>query len=577
MSPADDNDDRPLPTPRLAVALLAALAVAVTVGNLWWHSTHPAPVFDIHQLPLIAVDQVDRFIDHPIMEAAAVLWHMPRPHECLYNLTAAPFLLLSRTHPGLAITSTFFYLVAMLLVFAIAKRVTGDPWAGLIGATAFALTPAAFGWSRIFLPFTTSMAFSAAGVWLLTHAQGFTRAGPTLALAVLALFASVLGEAVGDNAPLLVIYAATGAYVFALRLREPGPGRTRALLLVGMAAMIVIAFGNKPYLRFALEYVGEQGDEYAATGGNVLQNPMAIFAYARVLATHILQPFFALLTVGAVALLITKRTWRGTPPAVARRRDEILILVWLLAPLLVQSLIVKKHYKYVLALVPACAALIGVASARLPVMGRRALAAAVLVVGGGMYVALSLGAIPALDGGLRPGGAFKHGMQPVHLPPAPDDPMGRWVRRVVEESADEAHPAGVFVASAGFHRDAYVLSYLFKLADPDRRVPVYNPIVELGHEAARRPLMPPPIPLRPTWIIDLFGRPDPRANPQFADIESVKHALMEDPAVRQGQTVPIELLDGIALQLLAAYQSIDWDNYEQRMPIGAARVYRRAE
>lgn len=331
--------------------------LAVMVGlNVAWHATHAAPVITGHRTLLVAAHQLDELARDP----AGHLWDLvtgklSRRPDSIYNASSLVTVTLLGGTRGALLISTLYLVLLMAAVLGIVRRL--QPGVGALAAVAAALCPAAVIWSRVFSPHIALMAVAAFGVYLLVRSEWLTRPLPVLAFALVAGFSWHLAETVGDALQLHLMLAAVAAYVFLVALIRPERGRLRPLLIALAAAALFVALIPEPLLTNVLQYGRLEGLDSAETryaAGSLRQNPGAWLAYPAILWDQHLGPVLAVAVV--VALAVTLRR-----PTVA----DGVGLAFFVVPLLVATLVSKKRFNYVFALLPGAAVIIGLAVGRL--------------------------------------------------------------------------------------------------------------------------------------------------------------------------------------------------------------------
>ncbi len=134
---------------------------------------------------------------------------------------------------------------------------------------------------------------------------------------------------------------------------------------------------NYTYVGYAIPYLWKEGAEASGTrfqSGNVMQHWEAWLAYPELIWKYRLGAFFSLATIMAVATVLIKP-----------RKAEAVALIYFLGPLFLFTLISKKHYTYVLSMLPACALLIGFSVSRWSNHLAIVALAAILLLGGANY------------------------------------------------------------------------------------------------------------------------------------------------------------------------------------------------
>lgn len=484
MIPTETNvacEPTPRPTPWRP---LLALVVGVVLLNVAWHATHAAPVVTGHRTLVEAVDQLAAFQADPWQHLDAMLTQEVLDHVfSLYNLSAAlPVAVLGRTQTAVLLVSTLYLVLLMLSVYGIVRRLRPGPGA-LAGAVA-TLFPAAMIWSRVFSPSIALMAVSAAGVYLLVRSNWMSRPVPALLFGVLAALSFRLGETVGEGVQIQLVFASVGIYTFVAALIRPVSGRWRVLLIAAGIVAVFAAALNRPFLSRVFSYTQQEGVALADSRyvtGNVLEHPQAWLAYVSLVWHEHLGPVLCVAVLAALGVAL----WRPT-------KAEGVAIAFFVLPLFAASVVSKKAYNYVFAMLPGAAVLIGLAVGRLKstraAYGLTAALLAVVTVSA-VWPAFSTEphfSPPSFDGSSWHNRFLQ--FPAAHVNPSRNGPFfpGE-IARGIEALAADGHDVNLLLLGET-HVHASVLSFRFltRLANLNRGFAVIDPLDELSRFCLER-------------------------------------------------------------------------------------------
>ncbi|MDP8225738.1 MAG: hypothetical protein P9L99_20425 [Candidatus Lernaella stagnicola] len=335
---------------------LLGLLLAAAVLNILWLSTHVAPVAAGKDAALVAIEQVHRFEKDPGAEIYTLLRMGMRTTESWYNLSAAKTLFLfGKSYLSMVAISTLYYLALIAFTFG-AAFFLGGPRAAVWAGALVALTPAAFSWSRLFSPNIALMAFSATGLFCLAASRWWTRFAPAVGFAAVAALSIRMGETVGDNFQLWVVFGIAVTYVLIVRFAVLRESWRRALLVTLAAALVFVLLTNWNDVNHRFGYLWAEGVDLAdsAYGAGSPSSLGAWTTYPLLLWKMHLLPPLTLALIGAVAFL-------------AWRRDLSAGLPWVvfIGGLLLITLVHKKNYNYLFGFLPLAPLIIAYALAKI--------------------------------------------------------------------------------------------------------------------------------------------------------------------------------------------------------------------
>jgi len=516
-----DNKSR-FGRPRGALAILALILIAAVCLNLLWLHTHHIPVYAGHGTMLSGIHAFRLLLEDPLRGIGKFL--------CLkdYNLYQVSSVLVASlfglSYRSMVFTSTIYYLLLIIFAYDTA-RMLGNRLGGLAAAVSIMLFPAVFGWSRIYCTFIAGMFFPLLGFWLLLSSRAFTKAAPTMAFALLCALSMRLGETVSENIMTLFVLFFPAAYFFIFQMIR---GRTKhrrilALSLSAAALFVIVLLTDYRYIYMAIGYLNFEAIDQRAikyTPGNIAADPSAIWAYFLIMWHENLSPPFAILTLAALGIT----AWRPT----ARQGA---LLIYFLVPLVLLSLIAKKNYNYIFALLPTCAVLIGVAVAKVA-RGRwgGVATAAIAVIGSFTFVNLSFMYQPNPTELFGAPTDYRRYFQswevPVHMPFAASSALMTIAELAAEKSAS-SHGASILIMAPYTSTDAEMLHFLLELKNKGGSLRVYFPVFDIS-----------------LHIVEGFDRPAPPEN--FQPDMIINFSILE---VLQKQRA-----DGIIMQMFEGYQ-----------------------
>ncbi len=298
----------------------------------------------------------------------------------LFPLVADLFLAVAPNHEDSLAAANLVWLVLLLAaVFALGNRLAG-PWTGALAAALVTLYPSIYGTMRHLEPCVALTACSAAAIWALWAAKGFSRAVPS------ALFGlAVAGGLLVDRLAMAPLMAAPAVAAAVVGWRRAGAGdRRRILIGCGLAAGVVVvltAYYHGHFVAIHLAEISSQVegeiDAYGVHTENRSVLSPAYWAYYG-LAWFDGQTGTALGLAGLVAViaaLVKLRRPQG--------RRGWLVLVWLLGGMALFTVLGKKQPYYTLPLLPALAL---VTAREIAALRPRAVAVGIAVVLAGLGV-----------------------------------------------------------------------------------------------------------------------------------------------------------------------------------------------
>ncbi|MCB9476680.1 MAG: hypothetical protein H6683_08080 [Deltaproteobacteria bacterium] len=536
----------------LFLALVMALAAA---GNVYWLGRHAPPVLTAHNTAMIAVGQMHDVLDHPVAALRELLFGRARPHESVFNLTAlATLAVFGWDQFGLVLNATMHYLLAVLGVFLIARRLAPDDAKTLAGTTAavgLALLPGAFIWSRVFLPSIGVMSYAALGVALVLATDGFRRVVPSLALGLYMLVAVNLGETVSDNFQIIGVVGLMAAFELGARLIVTREHQMRALLLAAGSVLVFALLVSRWELRMNLQYLWREGAGPSATRygpGGPDHGGLGWLTYPALLWTTHALPFFCVAGLVSCAALAVRPT-----------KDRVFALTYLIAPLVLGSLAGKKNSEYLFATLPALPIVVGLAVARIrSVKIAYAAVAAVVVLGAYTYAPLTFidGALTQFSERVNLWARDRHVVQGLNAMPAFRSP-GRvdiaetLARHIVDVAKKRPESTTLLLAPRLGNNDATAFRLHLALLDWDSETKLLDPFGHLGE--AGHPLNENAFRFDPAAVDMLIAypeRPEPRFD-EFVSPEALQRIALASIAFRSKEDLPPERLAPLTTDLAA--------------------------
>ncbi len=358
--------------------LAVILALAFIVNQLW-HATHATPVSTGHRTLLAALDQVEGLLAAPLDYLMKIGFYAAKqPAFSLFNIfAAAPLSLFGITLDAILRTSLVFYLVIIACVYGTVA--SNGRWRGASAAAAVAaMTPGIFNWSTVYSPIIAVEAATATGLLLMARSERLTR--PILsALLLIVVFSSLfIGETVGQNVQTSLVVGAGLFYFSAHALITRKKGWQKTLAWVAVFAILAIIASRSEIMKDRWHYItGENNNASAGRDDrSSWQHFLLWMSYPNAMWHVHLRPFFASLTVAAIAALI-----------LVRPRGAALFLSILLFSFLVLTFTAKKDADYLFWSLPLCAVMIGMAVDQLkrPKTAGAALIAIMLIGGMDLY------------------------------------------------------------------------------------------------------------------------------------------------------------------------------------------------
>ena len=252
---------------------------------------------------------------------------------------------------AVSLAPQLFLAILLFSVYGIACR-AGGPWLGLAAAAIASGYPGIYQLARTHHDCLATGAMATAVICLLLHSRGFTRLWVCALAGIAAYISTLVPESISGILLIGLIVAGPFVMEYVRLIRRCRWRRVEALWgMAGLALFLAptcmlfhwnrifdfILYGKKSWVEVTA---------YPMVGGHVpesLHGIVSFFAYFFRIAFDILQPMMTLwLIVGAVLL------WR------APRGERLAVVLAVAVPLVLQSVMPKKAYQYIL---PICSGL----------------------------------------------------------------------------------------------------------------------------------------------------------------------------------------------------------------------------
>jgi len=250
------------------------------------------------------------------------------------------------------LTPQLFVALLLLSVYGIGRR-AGGPWIGLAAAVIASGYPGVYQLARTHHDSLATSAMAAAVICLLLYSRGFTRLWICALAGIAAYISTLVSEGVSGSLLIGLIVAGPFAMEYVRLIGRCRARRVDVLWgLLGLALFLapVCLLYNWSRIHDFIAYGQSSWAEvssYARVGSHVpgfLQGIVAFFAYFFRIAFEILQPMMTLWLVAGAVLL-----WR------APRGERLAVALSVALPLVLQSVMPKKAYQYILPICPGLA------------------------------------------------------------------------------------------------------------------------------------------------------------------------------------------------------------------------------
>lgn len=331
---------------------------------------------------------VDRISPHPDEPASILAAHMVAergvpilPSGVLYlhgatlSYLLAPFVWLGYGDLAdlatMRLLSAAFGVVALLLTYLMARRMSGLAWVGVLASWLLAIDPVSVQWSAQVRMYTLLQCLAVATAWFAWRAiSGPPRRGPLIMLVITFWLATATHVGAATLWPPMV---AVAVLVHGRALGRQRRGLARALILTGLAPVVVSLLS---------EQVRPENHRGSAS------QPLLDFAGRSLLSLHRLQEpsldswlglfgdgwgrqFAPLLMVAASGILIGRHLLREQPRK-AQRISTLILLAFYWGPVLAISFFtIEQRSRYLLHVQPFGVLLISLAVAEITAVPRR--------------------------------------------------------------------------------------------------------------------------------------------------------------------------------------------------------------